>query len=217
MFGAKDQARDGGSQKFTVLDPATGAIGKEIKLGTENFHGPIAFSPDGANFAVGKFIGDEIEWGETEFNMHRSRRSPCGDGAITGVRKPTPGFPTFCIASFAAAGRRFAQAKRSRGRFVNREFLMVPSRGHGRSLEPMPCDFGLCQRHAARQVPRTTVEELKAEAAKVPPDDRFALAEWIERSDDVRALRRARPGKLERKIPREFTSCRASPAPRPRS
>jgi hypothetical protein len=35
-----------------------------------------------------------------------------------------------------------------------------------------------------------TVEELKAEAAKLPPDDRFALAEWIERNDDVRALRR---------------------------
>jgi predicted transcriptional regulator len=35
-----------------------------------------------------------------------------------------------------------------------------------------------------------TVEELKAEAAKLPPDARFALAEWIERSDDVRALRR---------------------------
>lgn len=35
-----------------------------------------------------------------------------------------------------------------------------------------------------------TVEELKAEAAKLPPDDRFALAEWIERNEDVRALRR---------------------------
>jgi hypothetical protein len=35
-----------------------------------------------------------------------------------------------------------------------------------------------------------TVEELKAEAAKLPPDARFALAEWIERNDDVRALRR---------------------------
>jgi len=35
-----------------------------------------------------------------------------------------------------------------------------------------------------------TVEELKAEAAKLPPDDRFALANWIERSDDVRALQR---------------------------
>lgn len=34
-----------------------------------------------------------------------------------------------------------------------------------------------------------TVEELKAEAAKLPPDARFALAEWIERHDDVRALR----------------------------
>jgi len=35
-----------------------------------------------------------------------------------------------------------------------------------------------------------TVEELKAEAAKLPPDDRFALAEWLERNDEVRALRR---------------------------
>ncbi len=35
-----------------------------------------------------------------------------------------------------------------------------------------------------------TVEQLKPEAAKLPPDDRFALAEWIERNDDVQALRR---------------------------
>jgi hypothetical protein len=35
-----------------------------------------------------------------------------------------------------------------------------------------------------------TVEELKAETAKLPADDRFALAEWIENSEDVRALRR---------------------------
>lgn len=35
-----------------------------------------------------------------------------------------------------------------------------------------------------------TVEQLKSEAAKLPPDDRFALAEWIEQADDVRALRR---------------------------
>lgn len=35
-----------------------------------------------------------------------------------------------------------------------------------------------------------TIEQLKAEAAKLPPDDRFALAEWIEQSEDVRALRR---------------------------
>ena len=34
------------------------------------------------------------------------------------------------------------------------------------------------------------VEELKAEAAKLPPDDRFALAEWIEQSEDIRDLRR---------------------------
>ena len=36
-----------------------------------------------------------------------------------------------------------------------------------------------------------TVEELKAEAAKLPPDDRFALAEWIGQSEDIRELRRA--------------------------
>jgi hypothetical protein len=35
------------------------------------------------------------------------------------------------------------------------------------------------------------VEELKAEAAKLPPNDRFALAEWIEKSADIRKLRRA--------------------------
>ena len=35
-----------------------------------------------------------------------------------------------------------------------------------------------------------TVEDLKAEAAKLPPDDRFALAAWNEQSEDVRALRR---------------------------
>jgi len=34
-----------------------------------------------------------------------------------------------------------------------------------------------------------TVEELKAEAAKLPPDDRFALAEWIEQNADIRSLR----------------------------
>lgn len=35
------------------------------------------------------------------------------------------------------------------------------------------------------------VEELKAEAAKLPPNDRFALAEWIERNEDIRELRHA--------------------------
>jgi hypothetical protein len=35
------------------------------------------------------------------------------------------------------------------------------------------------------------VEELKAEAAKLPPNDRFALAEWIEQNEDIRELRRA--------------------------
>ena len=35
-----------------------------------------------------------------------------------------------------------------------------------------------------------TVEELKAETAKLPPDDRSALAEWIVESEDVRGLRR---------------------------
>jgi predicted transcriptional regulator len=34
-----------------------------------------------------------------------------------------------------------------------------------------------------------TVEQLKAEAAKLPPGDRYALAEWIEENEDVRALR----------------------------
>ena len=36
-----------------------------------------------------------------------------------------------------------------------------------------------------------TVEQLKAEAAKLPPDDRFALAEWIEQHEDLRELRHA--------------------------
>ena len=36
-----------------------------------------------------------------------------------------------------------------------------------------------------------TVEQLKAEAAKLPPDDRFALAEWIEQNEDLRELRHA--------------------------
>ena len=35
-----------------------------------------------------------------------------------------------------------------------------------------------------------TVEELKAETAKLPPDDRCALAEWIAEGEDVRSLRR---------------------------
>ena len=35
-----------------------------------------------------------------------------------------------------------------------------------------------------------TVEQLKSEASKLPPNDRFALAEWIEQGEDVRALRR---------------------------
>jgi hypothetical protein len=35
-----------------------------------------------------------------------------------------------------------------------------------------------------------TVEELKAEAAKLPPDDLFALAEWIEQDESIRELRR---------------------------
>ncbi|HSI15174.1 MAG TPA: hypothetical protein VK961_24185 [Chthoniobacter sp.] len=36
-----------------------------------------------------------------------------------------------------------------------------------------------------------TVEELKTEAAKLSPNERFALAQWIEESRDVRDLRRA--------------------------
>ncbi len=35
-----------------------------------------------------------------------------------------------------------------------------------------------------------TVEEFKVEAAKLPAEDRFALAGWIEESEDVRALQR---------------------------
>ena len=35
-----------------------------------------------------------------------------------------------------------------------------------------------------------SVEKLKAEAAKLPPDDRFALAEYIEQTADIRGLRR---------------------------
>ena len=35
------------------------------------------------------------------------------------------------------------------------------------------------------------VEELKAEAAKLPPNDRFALAEWIGRNEDIGELRHA--------------------------
>lgn len=36
-----------------------------------------------------------------------------------------------------------------------------------------------------------TVEELKSEAAKLPLLERSALAEWIERSEDIRELRHA--------------------------
>ena len=39
-----------------------------------------------------------------------------------------------------------------------------------------------------RYLSAVTVEQLKSEAAKLPPNDRFALAEWIEQFDDVRAL-----------------------------
>jgi hypothetical protein len=35
-----------------------------------------------------------------------------------------------------------------------------------------------------------TVDELKAEAAKLPSADRFALAEWIEENQDIRELRK---------------------------
>ncbi len=34
-----------------------------------------------------------------------------------------------------------------------------------------------------------TIEELKAEAAKLSAGDRYALASWIEHNDDVQALR----------------------------
>ena len=36
-----------------------------------------------------------------------------------------------------------------------------------------------------------TIDELKAEAAKLPPSERSALAKWIESNDDVRETRRA--------------------------
>lgn len=35
-----------------------------------------------------------------------------------------------------------------------------------------------------------TIEELKVEAAKLPADERFTLAEWIGQNDDIRDLRR---------------------------
>ena len=35
-----------------------------------------------------------------------------------------------------------------------------------------------------------TVEELKAEAAKLPPGDRSALVDWIVESEDVRGMQR---------------------------
>jgi len=35
-----------------------------------------------------------------------------------------------------------------------------------------------------------TVEELKAETAKLPPGDRSALADWIVESEDVRDMQR---------------------------
>ena len=58
------------------------------------------------------------------------------------------------------------------------------------SLDRLP-DFALCRCDGARYFAAMNVEELKAEAAKLPPDDRFALAEWIEQSEDIRDLRRA--------------------------
>ena len=36
----------------------------------------------------------------------------------------------------------------------------------------------------------STLHEIKAAAAALPAEDRFALAEWIENGEDVRALRR---------------------------
>lgn len=35
-----------------------------------------------------------------------------------------------------------------------------------------------------------TFEELKVQAAKLPPADQLALAEWIEQNEDIRDLRR---------------------------
>jgi len=37
---------------------------------------------------------------------------------------------------------------------------------------------------------RMTVEELKAETAKLPPGDRSALVDWIVESEDVRDMQR---------------------------
>jgi len=46
-----------------------------------------------------------------------------------------------------------------------------------------------------------TVEEIKAETAKLPPGDRFALADWIVESDDIRDLRREKLiGELQRGV-----------------
>lgn len=36
-----------------------------------------------------------------------------------------------------------------------------------------------------------TVEEIKAEAAKLSPDEQFSLVQWIEESGGIRELRRA--------------------------
>ena len=62
--------------------------------------------------------------------------------------------------------------------------------GLHRVVDRLP-DFALCRCDGARYFAAMNVEEFKAEAAKLPPNDRCALAEWIEQSEDIRDLRRA--------------------------
>ena len=69
-------------------------------------------------------------------------------------------------------------------RFEPRQFGLDETRlGH--------LDFALCDSGWPQYFSEMNVEELKAEAAKLPPRDRFALAEWIERNEDIRELRHA--------------------------
>lgn len=51
-------------------------------------------------------------------------------------------------------------------------------------MAPLP------ERFASTKFTAMNVEELKTEAAKLPPGARVDLVEWIEQADDVRALRR---------------------------
>jgi hypothetical protein len=92
-------------------------------------------------------------------------------GALKRIGMEAPGF---------AAGMSF-QSNRRRLRSLPGYLLVVPK----------VTKMSVPLRRAANSATfgTMTFEELKAEAAKLPPDDRFALAEWIESSDDVRALR----------------------------